>query len=526
MTLAPDEEPPSTPTGLAATPISQSQINLSWNPSTDNIGVVKYNVYYADGTFIQEVTTTSASITGLDPETEYCFKVSAEDAAGNESDQSAQACATTLEPCIEDTEDPSVPTGLTATAVSTSQIDLSWNPSTDDCGIDRYRVYDSDGITILREVAETSTSFTGLNPGTEHCFSVSAIDTSENESAQSTQACATTQTVGLNEGNATKAYAATNSSLYIPIIMEDLAFQTALIVERGISGIGASSVKTKALSTKTKNRVSPKELRKHLKALSTKGMLKQLSSGSKTPRQRTGVVTVRDTAPDITIQCNVIDPGSGTAMLTNIEFFEDASSFIIDASATITYDNCSPINNVVLHGTMQIAYEGDIYLPTKVTMSTDNLTYTDTFAGDDLTFTSFSIEISDIEWHPAIDIPVAYTLTINGSVSGTVGGVPINTQFQDFQITFSANDEFDETWSLSGNMIPACLGFMVSVVTNTDLFVPIEEICPTAGETVLSQNGNNVTVSFASSKEITVSFNSSPVQTFTDCTEGVDLCGS
>ncbi|MBI4689286.1 MAG: DUF1566 domain-containing protein [Nitrospirae bacterium] len=90
-----DTTAPSVPTGLTATAVSTSQINLSWTASTDDVGVAGYKVY-RNGTYLKTATTTSASDTGLSPSTNYCYSVSAYDAAWNESGQSSQACATTL----------------------------------------------------------------------------------------------------------------------------------------------------------------------------------------------------------------------------------------------------------------------------------------------------------------------------------------------------------------------------------------------------------------------------------------------
>jgi hypothetical protein len=94
--MAPDTTPPSVPTGLIATAVSASQINLSWNASTDDVGVAGYKIYDYYGTYLKSVATTSTSFTGLNPNTPYCFSVSAFDAAGNESGQSSQACTATL----------------------------------------------------------------------------------------------------------------------------------------------------------------------------------------------------------------------------------------------------------------------------------------------------------------------------------------------------------------------------------------------------------------------------------------------
>ena len=92
-----DTIPPTIPTNLSATAISSSQINLSWSASTDNVGVTGYNIYRGN---IQVATAvgTSYSDTGLSPSTTYTYKISAFDAADNESDKSTPDSATTQSP--------------------------------------------------------------------------------------------------------------------------------------------------------------------------------------------------------------------------------------------------------------------------------------------------------------------------------------------------------------------------------------------------------------------------------------------
>jgi len=90
-----DTTAPSTPAGLTASAASSSQINLSWNASTDNVGVTGYNVLRG-GTKVGTSTTTSYQDNGLNPSTSYSYTVSAFDAAGNTSSQSASSSATTF----------------------------------------------------------------------------------------------------------------------------------------------------------------------------------------------------------------------------------------------------------------------------------------------------------------------------------------------------------------------------------------------------------------------------------------------
>jgi chitinase len=182
----PDTQAPSVPTGLAATAVSTTQINLAWNASTDNVGVTGYKVFNG-GTQIGTVTGAGASVTGLSQGTLYSFTVSACDAASNCSVQSGSASATTFS---VDAQPPTVPTGLTATTASTTQINLAWNASTDNVGVTSYQVFQ--GGTLLGTVAVANASVTGLSPGTMYSFTVAACDAASNCSAQSASASATT----------------------------------------------------------------------------------------------------------------------------------------------------------------------------------------------------------------------------------------------------------------------------------------------------------------------------------------------
>jgi hypothetical protein len=94
ITISVDNQPPSTPTGLSATAIGGSQVDLSWNASTDNIGVTGYDVY-RDGSKIATVTNTNYSDTGLAANTTYVYFVEAKDGQGNVSGASSSVSATT-----------------------------------------------------------------------------------------------------------------------------------------------------------------------------------------------------------------------------------------------------------------------------------------------------------------------------------------------------------------------------------------------------------------------------------------------
>jgi chitodextrinase len=90
-----------------------------------------------------------------------------------------------------DTTAPSVPAGLTATVISSTQINLSWTASTDNVAVTGYKVYR--GGSQIATTTLTSYSNTGLSAGTAYSYTVAAYDAAGNTSAQTSAANITTQ---------------------------------------------------------------------------------------------------------------------------------------------------------------------------------------------------------------------------------------------------------------------------------------------------------------------------------------------
>ncbi len=95
-----DTQAPSAPTSLASSNVTQTSLTLSWNASTDNVGVTGYEVFQGS-TSLGNVTETSTNITGLSPATSYTFKVRAFDDAGNNSADSNTVTVSTLSNNVE-----------------------------------------------------------------------------------------------------------------------------------------------------------------------------------------------------------------------------------------------------------------------------------------------------------------------------------------------------------------------------------------------------------------------------------------
>ncbi len=204
--------PPAKPIGLKATAVSSSQINLSWNAVSGAIG---YDVSYCDGTYIGYVTGTTYSHTGRVASTNYSYKVQAQKSATCVSGFTTCASATTQSSCTP----PAKPTGLTATAVSSSQINLSWNAVSGAIG---YDISYCDG-TYIGYVTGTTYSHTGRIASTNYSYIVQAQKSATCVSGFTTCASATTQTMG-----APSVSAPANGSIYNVSSSLSLAWTTVL----------------------------------------------------------------------------------------------------------------------------------------------------------------------------------------------------------------------------------------------------------------------------------------------------------
>lgn len=106
-------------------------------------------------------------------------------------------------PPTNDTQAPTVPQELTATAISESQIRLNWKASTDNYGVAGYKVF-RNGTQIATVTKGTSYTDKGLSPMTPYVYTVTAYDYAGNSSEQSTPVVgitlsSTTTNIALNK---------------------------------------------------------------------------------------------------------------------------------------------------------------------------------------------------------------------------------------------------------------------------------------------------------------------------------------
>jgi chitinase len=169
-----DKTPPTAPTNLRVTSLSQTSVTLAWDPSTDNSGSFSYSVNKDGQGFTVPQTQTSFTIDWLSAGRTYTFYVVARDNSLNQSPPSNTVTVTTP----PDTTPPSAP-ALSGSVRGPSQVSLSWTRSTDDLSeLVGYRIF-ADGVQVTAHVnwyAETQVVLRHLAPSTTYTFTVQARD--------------------------------------------------------------------------------------------------------------------------------------------------------------------------------------------------------------------------------------------------------------------------------------------------------------------------------------------------------------
>jgi chitodextrinase len=207
---AADSTSPSTPNGLTVPAAMLGSISLSWNASSDNVGVLGYDLFL-NGSRIGTTPGTNYTFTGLSCGTSYTLGVDAYDAAGNTSGRTTVIASTrscNSQPLLDD-QPPMTPTGLNVSGTTTTAISLGWNASPDNVGVAGYDLFRNN--TRVGSSAGTSYSFTGLTCGTSYTLGVDEYDAAGNVSGLASITAATSSCGGGGGGGYIKTLDSTNS---------------------------------------------------------------------------------------------------------------------------------------------------------------------------------------------------------------------------------------------------------------------------------------------------------------------------
>src|SRR5207245_4626159 len=177
---------------VASITISSSESSITWSTKQAIDSQAEYclTTGYGSSTPLNSslLTAHAVTLTGLLASNTYHYRVKSRDAAGNLA-TSADFTLTTLI-AVPDITPPSVPTNLSASAMSSLQMNLSWTASTDNVGVAGYTIYR--GGSQIATTSLTSYSDTGLSPSTAYAYTVAAYAAAGNVSALSASAIAAT----------------------------------------------------------------------------------------------------------------------------------------------------------------------------------------------------------------------------------------------------------------------------------------------------------------------------------------------
>jgi hypothetical protein len=190
-----DKKPPTKPTNLHVTGVGPYSVSLAWNPSTDNVGVVRYVVCCSASGKSQDIPAPASSgvfTAGVEPNREQTVRIYAVDAANNWSQPSNFVTATTT----ADTVPPTTPL-VSVTGVGPTHVALLWS-ATDNGPKLWYHVF-MNGTQVMTASQNTSQIFPLLDPETTYTFAVQARDFTNNVSPVSEPVEATTPAPNPND---------------------------------------------------------------------------------------------------------------------------------------------------------------------------------------------------------------------------------------------------------------------------------------------------------------------------------------
>lgn len=175
-----DVEPPSAPRQVMLSVRSPTQLGVRWEPGTDDIGVVAYEIHCGNIVRRQKLVTT-AEVRELEPDRRYCVTVYALDDAGNMSKPSLPACArTAIRETPQDLD-------VQIESVWRDHVTLTWRADADHA---LHRIYTTEGKLVGETPRNTILHL--REPSDDKCYVVRAYDRDNREVFASRPVCITT----------------------------------------------------------------------------------------------------------------------------------------------------------------------------------------------------------------------------------------------------------------------------------------------------------------------------------------------
>ncbi|MCX6781939.1 MAG: fibronectin type III domain-containing protein [Candidatus Magasanikbacteria bacterium] len=446
--------PPSTPVGLSAAPVSASEIDLTWTATT---GTNYYNIYRGTvSTSLSVVASTTNNYknnTGLANNTLFYYKVSAVNGIGEGA--SSSLVSTTTLPLAA----PNVPIGLSAVGTSTSMVQVSWTASTDTP--DYYNVYHgTDGVAYSFVASTTDPIYyhDSLGVNTIHYYKVSAV----NNAGETTSTADNAYTFAAVPSGLT-----TTASTTVATTLQWSANGNPAGTVYQISGTGFATATTTATSTAISSLNPDTSYTFDLLAKNGDNILTAAVSASdwtKAVNPSSFVSTASSTVSISLSWSGGLNPGTTIYQLFGIGF--------ATTSVTATSDIVSGLNPNA-HYTFNVRsqnHDGTYNAPQSVSDDT-----TVAVPGTPTATPTSSTQII-LSWDPSSNpgttVYQVYNVT-TAAVSGTttatsltVGGLTTNTAYE-FKVR--AQNLNDGSWSAYSGISTAATTFALPTVTSGDV---------------------------------------------------------
>lgn len=186
-------QPPAAPGGVAASALSSTQVRVTWVDAATNEAGYRVERAIGSGAFAEVAALGAGATSHTDgtvaPSTTYVYRVVAHNAAG--TTPSATVSVTT--PASTATK-PNAPTGLTATATSSSRITLRWTDTApNETGFKIERSTNGTTFTQIATVAANAVSATntGLSSNRTYWYRVRAYNAAGNSGYSNTASART-----------------------------------------------------------------------------------------------------------------------------------------------------------------------------------------------------------------------------------------------------------------------------------------------------------------------------------------------
>ncbi len=180
---------PTIPTGLTLSNVTKTGFRVSWNASTDNQVVAKYNVY-RNGVYVQTVLGTNYTFSGLPFNLSHQIRVQAIDNAGNRSDQSIvlnAATTYTVDPIA-----PTAPTTVNSSLITSTGFRITWSPASDNVAVTHYNIYRNGTYVATVAGIVNNYTFKNMTANTTSSITIRAVDAEKNLSVPTTALSVTT----------------------------------------------------------------------------------------------------------------------------------------------------------------------------------------------------------------------------------------------------------------------------------------------------------------------------------------------